>query len=257
MQLKTRNGIRLSGFYRGQVLQHLNGGKCKVFVPGVYPDRCANDPDSLPDAEQAAPLFGGTNRGNGMFSYPNIDTIVWVFFENEDQNRPVYFAATLGGELAVDSNDEGFNKIRDNVSPDDDPKKDTTKNGEDSQQHMINCGDSRIILRESGQIEIQCVNKKDNTNTKIFIDESGSLQIQTTQSVQLKTPALKIDAQDQLEINTTTFVIRANNEIQINTPQFTSVNSNTFTVKSPAINMDAQQGMFTAKGKNHAPLFIT
>ena len=45
MQFKTKNGIRLSGFYRGQVLQHLSGGKCKVFVPGVYPDRCADAPE--------------------------------------------------------------------------------------------------------------------------------------------------------------------------------------------------------------------
>lgn len=41
-------------------------------------------PWSLPSAEQAAPLFGGTYNGNGMFSYPNIGSIVWVFFENCD-----------------------------------------------------------------------------------------------------------------------------------------------------------------------------
>lgn len=72
----------------------------------------------------------------------------------------------------------------------------------------------------------------------------------------MKTPSMKIDAQDQLEINTTTMVIRANNEIQVNAPQFTSVNSNSFTAKSPAINMDASQGKFVAKGATHAPLMI-
>ena len=110
-----------------------------------------------------------------MFSYPNIDSVVWVFFENEDQNRPVYFAATLGGELAVDSNDEGFTKIRDNVDINDNPEEDTTRNGEDSQQHMINCGHSRIIIRESGQVEILTEDKVGKTKSHIFIEEGGSI----------------------------------------------------------------------------------
>lgn len=257
MSINQKNGLlKCQGFYRGKVIQHLNYGKCKIFVPSVYPSELENKPEMLPDAEQASPLFGGTNNGNGMFSYPNIGTIVWVFFENENQNRPVYFAATLGGEIANEQQNEGFMAVRDNVQPDDDPAKDTTKNGEDSQQHMINCGDSRITIRESGQIDIKCEDEKEKTKSRIFMDKTGSIQIEASQSIQMTTPAMTINAQDQLEINTTTMVIRANNELQINTPQFASVNSNSFTVKSPAINMDAKQGKFMAFGKLSNPLFV-
>jgi len=35
-----------------------------------------------------------------VFSYPNIGATVWCRFENEDQNKPVYFASSLGGENA-------------------------------------------------------------------------------------------------------------------------------------------------------------
>ena len=51
MQFKGENGIRLAGFYRGEVLKHEDGGKCKIFVPGVYPDIYKNDPNNIPDAE--------------------------------------------------------------------------------------------------------------------------------------------------------------------------------------------------------------
>jgi hypothetical protein len=56
----------------------------------------------------------------------------------------------LGGYYAASSTEEGFGSVRDNVNPDDNPEKDTTKNGEDSQSHLIRCGDSRIKIWESG-----------------------------------------------------------------------------------------------------------
>lgn len=257
MQVRTRNGLRLTGFYRGQVIQHLDGGRCKVFVPGVYPDRYADSPDDLPPAEQAAPLFGGTCLGNGTFSYPNIGTVVWLFFENEDQNRPVYFAATLGGELAVETEGSGFKAVRDNVCPDIAPELDTTRNGQDSQQHMVNCGDTRVVLRESGQLDILCSDALGGTSSHVFVDSDGSVQIRTSQSIQIDTPSLKVTAHDKLEVNTTSLVVRANNEIQVNSPQVATVAANTFSVKSPSIEMDATQGKFVAKGANHAPMFLT
>lgn len=70
------------GMYRGIVLKHLSHGKCKVWVPGVYPDdwQYLENADCLPDAEQASPISFGTNKGLGVFSYPNINSVVWVFF---------------------------------------------------------------------------------------------------------------------------------------------------------------------------------
>ena len=79
-------GNKLFGVYRGQVLKHLSNGFCKIYIPSVYPEEWNNyeNADKLPSAEQAASLFGGTNNGNGVFSYPNIGSIVWCFFANND-----------------------------------------------------------------------------------------------------------------------------------------------------------------------------
>lgn len=71
---------RLDGFYRGQVLKHCAAGRCKVWIPSVFPEEATRDPDILPDAEQAAPLFGGSSNGSGFFTYPRINSIVWCFF---------------------------------------------------------------------------------------------------------------------------------------------------------------------------------
>ena len=41
----------LNGFYRGKVLKHEDFGRCKVYIPGVYPQEFEDKPESLPDAE--------------------------------------------------------------------------------------------------------------------------------------------------------------------------------------------------------------
>lgn len=88
------------GNYRGIVKQHGEHGRCKIFIPGVYPEEYHLSPNNLPDAEPAQPLFAGGLNGNGMFQYPELESKVWLFFENGDHNRPIYFAATLGGAEA-------------------------------------------------------------------------------------------------------------------------------------------------------------
>ena len=94
------SGNRLTGKYRGQVLKHLPHGRCKIYVPGVYSEEFLRDPDLLPSAEQATTMFAGTNEGNGVFTYPNLSSIVWCEFSNGDANFPIYSLATLGGEDA-------------------------------------------------------------------------------------------------------------------------------------------------------------
>jgi len=100
MTQNTTTGNKLIGFYRGKVLARSKNGKgfLKVFIPGVYPEEFNNldKATNLPDCEQASPLFGGCNDGNGMFSYPNEGSVVWCFFQNGDPNFPVYFAACPG-----------------------------------------------------------------------------------------------------------------------------------------------------------------
>lgn len=94
------NGLnQLTGFYRGIVKKHLDNGFCKIWIPGVYPSswRYNDGIEKLPNAEQANPLFCASENGDGVFTYPKIDTNVWCFFANNDPNFPVYFASSLGG----------------------------------------------------------------------------------------------------------------------------------------------------------------
>lgn len=105
------------GIYRGRVLAHLKNGKCKIHIPGVYPEsfallpsektpQQASSTDStemdiygqpikwpqLPDAERATGLeFNGDNK-QGIFNYPRLLSYVWCMFERGDPNRPIYFA---------------------------------------------------------------------------------------------------------------------------------------------------------------------
>lgn len=105
---KTNKGTKVSGFYRGKVLEHGVNGRCKIFWYGVNPMQYENSPDDLPYSEQAAPLFASSSNGNGVYSYPAVGTIVWGFFANEDVNYPVYFAATL--DNSVNSNNYSLKK---------------------------------------------------------------------------------------------------------------------------------------------------
>jgi hypothetical protein len=98
---------KYNGFSRGEVLDNTGKkGCCKIFVPGVYPQKFAKDASSLPWSEPAMPVFGGSftnskdgqNEETGMTSPPHVGANVWVFFENADQNYPVYCFAIQGGD---------------------------------------------------------------------------------------------------------------------------------------------------------------
>lgn len=95
-----QGGDKLTGIYLGIVIQHCTHGYCKLWIPSVHPHEWCTLPDKLPAASQATSIFAGTNNGSGVFTYPNIGSIVYCFFANGDQNSPVYFAASLGGENA-------------------------------------------------------------------------------------------------------------------------------------------------------------
>ena len=134
--IEERNsGNRLAGVYRGKVLQHMTHGYCKIMIHGVYPAEWENNPEMLPKAEQASPLFGGTFDGNGTFSYPNIGATVWCMFANGDQNLPIYFAASLGGQNAF-----GQHEIVKN------------QDEEQSTRHMVTSGKTHVEIFENGKL---------------------------------------------------------------------------------------------------------
>jgi len=107
---------KITGFQRGIVKAHSNFGRCKIYWPAAMPAEWNKDDnvDNLPDAEQATSLFmfgsaNDSNNGNGVFSYPEIGSIVWGFFENGDSNHPVYFAGTM---MANEENKNVYSRVQ-------------------------------------------------------------------------------------------------------------------------------------------------
>ncbi len=99
------------GIYRGRVLQNTYTndsdpkirsdqklrGRCKVWVPSVFPEEYQDKPKYLPWAEPAYSPFGGCVE-TGINSVPAVGAIVWVFFESGSHMSPVYFLSTQGGD---------------------------------------------------------------------------------------------------------------------------------------------------------------
>lgn len=108
------------GIYRGTVVFNVDPdvkGKLKIFVHGVYPDEYFDKHQLLPWAEPAMSLFGGnwTNEKPDAYGNHLNDQVGWctvphqglkaatgsqvyVFFQNSDINKPVYFAAAQSGK---------------------------------------------------------------------------------------------------------------------------------------------------------------
>lgn len=114
MKIGDENNHYYNGFYRGKVEN--NGydptgnmdadpevrGRLQIRVLGIHSQNnteSINDgipTEHLPWAEQAGPLpFGfGPSKG-GISSVPEIGSWVWLFFENGNHNKPVYFASVI------------------------------------------------------------------------------------------------------------------------------------------------------------------
>lgn len=251
MQVSTNQGVKLNGFYRGKVVKHCDHGYCKVYIPGVYPaeyeefEKC----DALPDCEQASPLFSGCNKGNGVFSYPNIGAIVVCGFWNGDQNYPFYFASTLGGELGADE----FSKC---ISSEDEEEQ---KSGDDSRIHRIVTDQSEIEIYESGHIHVVTYGTKSGIfggqYVDLDIDGEGDVIIKGTQSLTIDFPQINITAND-ITINTDTLTTNSSVQIDEITPQKNTMCTNSITQISPAINLDASSGMIKLTGKREVKQVI-
>lgn len=90
---------KIDGFHRGLVKDNVDPkkqGRIKVCVPTLFE---GIDSQYLPWAVPAMPFSfgGGAGSGTGCFCVPEVNTTVWVFFEGEDYNQPVYFAAAPDG----------------------------------------------------------------------------------------------------------------------------------------------------------------
>ena len=176
---------KLFGIFRGKVVQHLENGILKVFIPDVYAPEFEFEPSKLPDAEMAVPIFGGNNNGNGVFSYPNIGTYVICQFLNGDQNLPIVMGCTQGGSFAAMKYNEVANEL--------DPSTGQTP----SCIHMMSIGRSKIKLYEGGQIEM-CVNGKSEKSAKFIIDQNGNVMIQCDGVFQVLAENIKMYGKNQV-----------------------------------------------------------
>ena len=180
-------------FYRGEVLKCLPRGRCKIFIPGLYPNEFRDSPEKLPDAEQATPIFGGSISGNGIFSYPSVGTIVWCFLENNDQNYPIYFAFSQGGDASSTKFVDVF------------PKKDSEGNQEVPNNHVFNVGNTYITFDRNGEIRIGTWSNTPDCNiandSYIRISKDGHIQIIGGKCINIEAPSIKIKARDQFHLN--------------------------------------------------------
>ncbi len=227
---------RCGGFYRGKVVQRSSNrhGLLKIWIPGVYPQEWASQPSMLPDAEPASPLFAGCNNGNGMFSYPNVGSTVWCFFQNDDQNFPVYFAATYGGTEAAGQ----FAACE--PLPD---KEDG------AYIHKICCGKTTILLTETGnmKIETRTVDSADNPKSVLLqLDQSGNLKIHASTSIDIDAQDIRIVATNRLEVKSPTIETSTNFNGE-------GANDNCVVVKTDSFLLDAGQGTAMAINRHNGP----
>lgn len=73
----------------------LKQNRVRVRILGIHTEEITLDSTNLPWAEQASPM--GAFQGIGVSSVPAQGTWVWLFFENGNIQRPVYFANSIGG----------------------------------------------------------------------------------------------------------------------------------------------------------------
>ena len=251
MQVSTNQGVKLNGFYRGKVVKHCDHGFCKVFIPGIYPEQFSSfeNCDSLPDCEQASPLFSGCNKGNGVFSYPNIGATVVCGFFNGDQNYPFYFASTLGGS-------EGFDEFSKCVNSKSDDK---LKTGDDSRVHRIVADQTEIEILESGHVHIVTYGTKDGLfggrYVDIDVDGDGDVIINGSQSLTIDFPQININT-SSLTIKSDTISTTARIQSDETTAQKNIMGTNSITLKSPAIHLDSSTGMTQINGKRQNKVII-
>lgn len=212
----TKVGKKFSGIFKGQVIAHLPCGRCKVWVPDVYPEEFLEESSELkdvygnnlkgamlPDAEQASPLFGGGITGNGSFSYPKLNSYVWCMFEREDINHPVYFAA------AIDVTD--MSKTAKNSFIE------TTVNSESGKvlRHIIKCGKSKITFDENGTITLE-----NDSMAFIKLGEGNTIEINAG-TLTLNGNLIDLHANDGIVLNSETNIdINALNRFGSNNGNF-------------------------------------
>ena len=170
---------KYNNFYRGLVISNddiLSLGRCKIYVPGVYPGDYFNDADALPYSEPAMPLFGGSGPSGeqsskseveatfaetGFSTVPSIGSYIWVFFENGNHLYPKHFAACQAGPgwLSQHEMQHVMSTPNFKIIIDENPDDDRSSNITDT--NNANCTDTSSELQKTDQpvrVKVDIVN---------------------------------------------------------------------------------------------------
>lgn len=211
-------------------------------------------------------MFGGSYGGNGIFSYPNIGSIVVCGFLNEDQNFPIYWGTIQGGENAK----EQYRDVRGDVSSE------SILDGDDARVHKIRVDHATVKIWESGHIEIKsfsdrkyCTgNEQPDVGCQIDISESGTINVKATTQICIESPdimintkrytlncqTMKVNAGNQTELNTQSLNVKAEEQVDVSTKK-ANHNQNAFNVSAKDQIRIVGDYVHIA-GKTHPPIFL-
>lgn len=229
-------GTKLSGIFRGQVISHLQCGRCKVWIPDVFPEEFLVESQSLkdlygnnlkgaklPDAEQASPLFGGAMSNNGSFSYPKIGSYVWCMFERGDSQLPIYFAGAI--DISDLNNGNSFSSATL-----------YSENGE-KLKHLIRCGESSIIISEDGSITLQ-----NDSLASVTIGKGNRVDI-VADTITLNGKVLDLHAEDSISLASETNIdIDAANRLGSTDGSFVLTTNGSCTIHGKELNTNKWWG---------------
>lgn len=184
------------------------------------------------------------------------------------------------------TNDFGTTRFSEIQSGTNDGKVNTFLTGQDAQNHLIRCGKSLVLIRESGQITIRC-DPNDNTKeieeeklegvvgsygggemcAKIEIDGDGNVRVYSDDTVTVTSPQVSIKG-DTVEIEADNFAVNANSMVvnsgfvNLSAEEYVYVGTQAVNVDAgekilvttPDMYVDAKEGSFIAQGKDHPPV---
>ena len=88
----------MSKFYKGIVVDNndpLRRGRVKVKINGIHDDTVSKE--SLVWSDVIQPTFLGISGGTGSFSVLQLNTSVWVQYDNDNFSNPIVVGVLVGG----------------------------------------------------------------------------------------------------------------------------------------------------------------
>lgn len=195
------------GMYRGVVVGNTsddieigdNYGRCKVWVPGIFPLRFKKDKGKLlPWAEPAFPIFGNdvsVTKGSGINSIPQLDTIVWVFFEEGDHRLPRFFGVAQGGLNGWTLEHEKQHTIKTekvSVTFDDNPS-DGSKNASLTID-ITNEGDEALEMNITGNVKLNITGDvTEDITGNVSKTITGKYEVESTDNMKFVAPKIDLN----------------------------------------------------------------